>query len=88
MEVIAACHLHSAWSYDGSWPIEKMADAFSRRGYRVMMMTEHENGFTQARFAEFRDECERVTSEKSDPTPAPCGGSVVAVVDMVLSIGS
>ena len=64
MEVLAACHLHSTWSYDGSWPIATMADAFSRRGYRVMMMTEHENGFTQARYAEFRDECERVTSEK------------------------
>jgi hypothetical protein len=63
VEVLAACHLHSAWSYDGSWPIQKMADAFSGRGYRVMMMTEHENGFTEARYAEFRDECARVTSE-------------------------
>jgi len=63
VEVLAACHLHSAWSYDGSWSMESMADAFRRRGYRVMMMTEHENGFTPARYAEFRSECERVTSE-------------------------
>lgn len=39
-----------------------MVDAFSGRGYRVMMMTEHENGFTPTRFAEFRAECDRVTS--------------------------
>jgi PHP domain-containing protein len=64
VEVLAACHLHSAWSYDGSWPIETMVEAFIRRGYRVMMMTEHENGFTQARYAEFRAECERLTSDR------------------------
>lgn len=41
-----------------------MASAFSSRGYRVMMMTEHDNGFTQARYDEFREECARVSSEK------------------------
>jgi hypothetical protein len=63
VEVLAACHLHSSWSYDGSWPIDALAREFGRRGYRVMMMTEHENGFTHARYAEFTAECARVSSE-------------------------
>lgn len=63
VDVFAACHLHSEWSYDGSWPIDGLAREFGRRGYRVMMMTEHDNGFTQARYAEFRDACARASSE-------------------------
>jgi hypothetical protein len=63
VKVLAACHLHSAWSYDGSWSIDVMARAFGRRGYRVMMMTEHENGFTQARYEAFREACARITSD-------------------------
>ncbi len=55
MEVLAACHLHSTWSYDGSWTIEALAERFGQRGHRVLMMTEHDRGFTQARYDEFRE---------------------------------
>jgi hypothetical protein len=62
--VKAACHIHSDWSYDGSWPLERIASAFSRRGYRILLMTEHDRGFTAERFVSYRAECESVSSEK------------------------
>ena len=64
MEVLAACHLHSAWSYDGSWAIDAMVEAFASRGYRVMMMTEHDAGFTAERYAQFREACARATTDQ------------------------
>ena len=63
METLAACHLHSAWSYDGSWSLEALATRFGARGYRMLMMTEHDKGFTSSRYAEFRDACARASSE-------------------------
>lgn len=62
MEIRAACHVHSSWSYDGTWPIDTLAATFGRRGYRLLMMTEHDRGFTESRFAEYREACARATS--------------------------
>ena len=59
MEVLAVCHVHSKWSYDGSWSLEALSANFSRRGCRVLMMTEHDRGFTAARLAEYREACAR-----------------------------
>lgn len=64
MEVLAACHLHSKWSYDGSWALEDLAAAFAERGCRVLMMTEHDRGFSANKYAEFRDACAAVTTER------------------------
>ena len=64
MEVLAVCHLHSTWSYDGSWAIDAMVEAFARRGYRVMMMTEHDAGFTPERYEQFREACARATLDR------------------------
>ena len=63
MQILAACHVHSSWSYDGSWSLDSLALAFARRGCRVLMMTEHDLGFNAHRFAEYRDACARATSE-------------------------
>lgn len=60
----AACHVHSDWSYDGKWPVEKLAIAFKQRGYRVVMMTEHDLGFTEARRLEHREACARASSDE------------------------
>jgi hypothetical protein len=62
MEVLAACHVHSKWSYDGSWSLDALSARFSRRGYRILMMTEHDRGFTAARLMEYREACSRVSS--------------------------
>ena len=64
MEVIAACHVHSTWSYDGSWTLEALSAKFSRFGCRVLMMTEHDRGFSNDRLAEFRTACAKVSNEK------------------------
>jgi hypothetical protein len=63
VQIQAACHVHSSWSYDGSWSLENLALAFGRRGCRVVMMTEHDLGFSADRFAEYREACARATSE-------------------------
>ncbi len=73
----AACHIHSTWSYDGKWSLPELAEEFARRGHRVLLMTEHDRGFTEARLAEYRAACAEASSEKmlvvpgieySDPT--------------------
>jgi hypothetical protein len=63
VKVLAACHLHSSWSYDGSWSLDALVSAFGTRRYRVLMMTEHDRGFNDTRYAEFRAACACATSE-------------------------
>jgi hypothetical protein len=57
-----ACHVHSDWSYDAKWPLRSLADAFAERGYRVVMMTEHDRGFSEARRIEHREACAQASS--------------------------
>src|ERR1700674_794083 len=64
MEVLAVCHVHSKWSYDGCWSLEALSTRFSRRGYRVLMMTEHDRGFTAARLDQYREACSQASSSK------------------------
>jgi hypothetical protein len=64
MEVLAACHVHSKWSYDGSWSLEALSAKFSRRGCRVLMMTEHDRGFSASRLEQYRAACEQASSDK------------------------
>jgi hypothetical protein len=64
MKALAACHIHSDWSYDGSWPIEQLAAEFARRGYNVLLMTEHDRGFSQGRLDDYRAACRRASSPK------------------------
>ena len=64
MEVLAVCHVHSKWSYDGSWSLAELAAKFRHRGCRVLMMTEHDRGFTTGRFEEYRQACAQVSSKE------------------------
>jgi hypothetical protein len=64
MLVRAACHVHSDWSYDGKWPLEKLADAFSKRSYQVVMMTEHDRGFDEQRRLEHREACRKASTDQ------------------------
>jgi len=77
MNVPAACHIHSDWSYDGSWKLDALARKFARRGYKVLMVTEHDRGFSRARQLEHRRACAQASSaailvvpgiEYSEPT--------------------
>lgn len=60
----AACHIHSEWSYDGKWPLPKLVAEFGRRGYRALLMTEHDRGFTEGRLLEYRDACAQASSDE------------------------
>lgn len=57
MTVAAACHIHSLWSYDGKWSLPALAGEFGRRGHRVLMVTEHDRGFSPERLQQFRQAC-------------------------------
>ena len=56
--------MHSEWSYDGSWSLAALSARFSQRGYRVLMMTEHDMGFDAVRFDEYKKACARASSDK------------------------
>jgi hypothetical protein len=57
-------HVHSDWSYDGSWPLERLARAFTKRGYRAILMAEHDRGFDDARWAAYREACAVASTEE------------------------
>jgi hypothetical protein len=64
MRIRAACHVHSDWSYDGKLPLSEIAAAFSRRGYRVVMLTEHDQGFDESRRQAHREACRQASTGK------------------------
>lgn len=55
--ISAICHVHSEWSYDGKWTLAELAREFKRRGYRALMMTEHDRGFTNEKWSDYREAC-------------------------------
>jgi len=63
MELLAVCHVHSEWSFDAKWPLTELATQFSRRGARVLMMSEHDRGFTASRWQEYRRACAAASSK-------------------------
>jgi len=75
--VAAACHIHSEWSYDAKWSLRDLAAEFSRRGYRVLLIAEHDRNFSELRFQQHRTACADASSgdllvvpgiEYSDPS--------------------
>lgn len=64
MEVQAVSHVHSDWSYDARIPLATLASVFAGRGARVLLMTEHDRGFTEGRWSEYREACSVASSEK------------------------
>lgn len=72
----AMLHCHSAWSYDGDWPLEKIARVFGMMGYDAVMMTEHDGGFKEGQscfdkvqFAEYRAACAEASTSKCTLIP-------------------
>ena len=63
-QIRTACHVHSAWSYDGKWSLEKIAEMFSERGYQVVMVTEHDQGFNETRRLAHREACHAASNDK------------------------
>lgn len=62
MTVVAACHIHSEWSYDATWRLGDLAAEFARRRYSVLLMAEHDRNFSESRFQEYRAACAEASS--------------------------
>lgn len=60
----AACHIHSDWSYDGKWSLSALANEFERKGYRILMITDHDRGFNDSRHRQHREACLEASSER------------------------
>ena len=60
----AVAHVHSEWSDDASWPLSRIAATFSRRGYRVVLMSEHSRGFTDAKWDDYRQACADASTDR------------------------
>jgi predicted metal-dependent phosphoesterase TrpH len=50
-------HVHSEWSYDAHWSLSDLADAFAKRRYDVVLTAEHDRGFDERRWQEYRQAC-------------------------------
>jgi predicted metal-dependent phosphoesterase TrpH len=57
MSLRVAPHVHSAWSYDGTWALPALARAFAKRGYTAVLMAEHDGTFDEDRWCDYRDAC-------------------------------
>lgn len=62
MTILAACHVHSNLSYDGSYTLEALSEKFSRAGYRAVLMTEHDRGFSPERLSQLRQLCDAAST--------------------------
>lgn len=61
----AVMHVHSDWSYDGSWPLASIARLFDRAGADLVLMTEHEDTFDEARFQSYRQACAEASTART-----------------------
>jgi predicted metal-dependent phosphoesterase TrpH len=58
----AAAHVHTDWSYDGSWDLEDLAAELKRRGYDAILTAEHDRGFDQGRWRQYVEACSAATA--------------------------
>jgi hypothetical protein len=62
--VRAAAHVHSEWSYDATWTLPALADAFAKRRYHVVLTAEHDRGFHERRWQEYRQACAEASGDR------------------------
>ena len=63
-QCIAACHVHSEWSYDASWTLPNLVEQFSRRGCDLVLMTEHDRGWDESRWVRYREACQSASNSR------------------------
>ena len=61
---IAACHIHSEWSYDAQWTLDELAAEFSRQGCEILLMTEHDKGWDQERWNAYQEACRDASTDQ------------------------
>lgn len=59
-----ASHIHSAFSDDCDWPLERIASTFHRLGYDGLLVCEHDRGLTEQGWVRIRQECTRLSSPR------------------------
>ena len=64
MTLKAAVHVHSDWSDDGSWSLAALTEGFGRRGYRALLLAEHDRGWDDDRWASFREACAAASTQR------------------------
>jgi hypothetical protein len=57
MKIRAAAHVHSDWSYDGSWSLSRISSCFKGAGYNCVFTSEHDKSFNQDRWQSYRKAC-------------------------------
>ncbi len=67
--VRVASHVHSEWSYDGSWSLRRIAAGFGQRGYDAVLMAEHDRGFDQGRWSDYRQACAEASTGRTRLIP-------------------
>ncbi len=64
LTVRAIAHVHSDWSYDGVWPLSRIARFFRRTGYRVVLTSEHDVTFDDRRWQAYQEACRKISTDK------------------------
>jgi hypothetical protein len=57
-------HTHSTYSFDGTLSLAELKTLLQAAGYHFALMSEHVEGLSTARFAEFLDECASLSDER------------------------
>jgi predicted metal-dependent phosphoesterase TrpH len=58
----AAVHVHTDWSFDGTWPLAQLAAALRRRGYGAMLTAEHCQSLDEESWRRYRALCAELSS--------------------------
>lgn len=61
---VAACHVHSEWSYDAEWTLKDLAAEFQSRGCEIVLMTEHDRGWDESKWQEYVGACCEASGEE------------------------
>lgn len=60
----AVLHAHSTWSYDGQWPLERIARLYGALGVDAVLMSEHDTGFDPQSFPDYRAACAAASTRR------------------------
>ena len=66
----AATHVHTDWSYDGSWELEALVAELKRRGYGAVLTAEHDRTFDPERWQRYREACAAAAAAVGIPVVA------------------
>ncbi|MBI3802519.1 MAG: hypothetical protein HY282_02000 [Nitrospirae bacterium] len=58
---IGALHIHSTYSADGRWPLERCKEVFQQDGYHFLAMTEHAEGLDREKREAWLSACEALS---------------------------